>query len=172
MSSSSTSTITGPGDFEVRSPSPTSSTTSSSALDTSSTHTLINFTDDNDIDLETSILIAELFYEDLQSTLNTRKGKSRYGTPLSDSEYALQLQSEQLESMLNEIQDARIARRMADAMSLDRQLIQQLVLSERVAQQDHEAAIALDRGQQLPQVTDEQRAVERNANGLRDDAFM
>jgi phosphoenolpyruvate-protein kinase (PTS system EI component) len=138
-------------------------------LDTSSTHTLI---DDNDIDFETSVLIAELFYEDLQSSLNARKGKSAQGTPLSDAEYALQVQSEQLEGMLNEMQDARIARRMTDAMSLDRQLIQQLVLSERVAQQDREAAIALDRGQLLPQLTDEQRAMERNVDGLRDDTLL
>lgn len=70
------------------------------------------------------------------------------------------------------MQDARIARRMTDAMSLDRQLIQQLVLSERVAQQDREAAIALDRGQLLPQLTDEQRAMERNVDGLRDDTLL
>lgn len=80
---------------------------------------------------------------------------------MSDAEYALLLQSEQLEGMLTSTQDAEIARRMQDAMRVDQALIEQIALNERVARQDHEAALALSRGQALPALTKEQMAVER-----------
>ncbi|XP_006455678.1 hypothetical protein AGABI2DRAFT_195086 [Agaricus bisporus var. bisporus H97] len=74
--------------------------------------------------------------------------------------------------MLNEMRDTRIARRMQDALCLDRELIQELVLSERVAQQDREAAVALNQGMQLPRLTDEQRAMDGYAIVPGDNSFM
>jgi hypothetical protein len=120
--------------------------------------------------VETSCLIASLLYEDLQGIASQRKGKSRQGGQLSDAEYALQLQSEQLEGMLTEVQDAEIARRMQDAMRLDQAMIAEMLLNEKVAQQDHEAALALSRGYQLPRMTEEQMAVERGMK--KDDGLL
>ncbi|KAJ3574850.1 hypothetical protein NP233_g1474 [Leucocoprinus birnbaumii] len=125
-----------------------------------------------DVDTETSALIAEILYSDLQELASQRKGKSRFNAPLSDAEYALQLQSEQLEGMLTQIQDAEIAKRMQDAMRMDQALIEQMVLNEQVARQDHEAALALSRGEQLPVLTKEQRAVETGAKVGRDELSM
>ena len=116
-----------------------------------------------DLDTETSTLIAELLYSDLEELTLQRKGKARHDAPRNDAEYALQIQSEQLERMLMQIQDAEIAKRMQDAMRLDQGLIEQMVLNEQAARQDREAALALSRGQRLPAPTKEQRAVEQGA---------
>ena len=112
---------------------------------------------------ETSTLIAELLYSDLEELTLQRKGKARHDAPRNDAEYALQIQSEQLERMLMQIQDAEIAKRMQDAMRMDQGLIEQMVLNEQAARQDREAALALSRGQRLPAPTKEQRAVEQGA---------
>jgi len=50
-----------------------------------------------DLDIETSIPIAELLHSDLEELTLQRKGKARHDTPWNDTEYALQIQSEQLE---------------------------------------------------------------------------
>ncbi len=50
-----------------------------------------------DLDIETSTPIAELLYSDLEELTLQRKGKARHDTPWNDIEYALQIQSEQLE---------------------------------------------------------------------------
>jgi len=153
---SSTLTITGPGFGSM------DNASASSILAT----TLVTDTTDNattfmDLDTETSTLIAELLSSDLEELNLLNKGKSRQGAPRNDAEYAIQVQSEQLESMLTQIQDAEIAKRMQEAMRMDQELIQQMVLNERVARQDHEAALALSRGERLPVSTKEQRAVQQ-----------
>lgn len=102
--------------------------------------------------------------------LSVRKGKARSGAPLTDAEYALQLQSEQLEGTLTQVQDAEIAKRMQEAMKLDQEVISQMVLSEKVAQQDRQAALALSRGEALPRETKEQLAMGRGV--VRDDAVL
>ncbi|KAF5353321.1 hypothetical protein D9756_007983 [Leucocoprinus leucothites] len=166
---SSASTLTGPGLGSTRSIGAGATSTNAS------TSTLLNNDDANaflDIDTETSTVIAELLYSDLQELASQRKGKSRYNAPLSDSEYALQLQSEHLEGMLTQMQDAEIAKRMQNAMRMDQALIEQMVLNEQVARQDHEAALALSRGEQLPGLTEEQRAIERGAKTGRDALSM
>jgi len=129
-----------------------------------STATLVNNRTENaatfvDLDTETSTLIAELLSSDLEELNLHSKGKSRHGAPPNDAEYAIQLQSEQVESVLTRIRDAQIANRMQEAMRMDQELIQQMVLNEQVARQDHEAALALSRGERLPVSTREQRAV-------------
>lgn len=154
VSRSSTLTITGPGLGSL----------DNASASNISTATLVNNRTDNattfmDLDTETSALIAELLSSDLEELNLQNKGKSRHDAPRNDAEYAIQVQSEQLEGMLKQIQDAEIVRRMQEAMRMDQELIQQMVLNERVARQDHEAALALSRGEQLPVSTKEQRAV-------------
>ena len=132
------------------------------------THKIDNTNVFVDLDTETSTLIAELLYSDLEELTLQRKGKARHDAPRNDAprndaEYALQIQSEQLERMLMQIQDAEIAKRMQDAMRMDQGLIEQMVLNEQAARQDREAALALSRGQRLPAPTKEQRAVEQGA---------
>ncbi|KAF9450772.1 hypothetical protein P691DRAFT_809609 [Macrolepiota fuliginosa MF-IS2] len=166
--SNATSTITSPrlGSTGFRPSSIASGSTGYSVSDTSSARTLTNpNTNNDDIDMETSALIAELLYSDMQEILGSRKGKARTGAPLTDAEYALQLQSEQLEGMLTEVQDADIARRMQDALRMDRALIEEMALSEKVAQQDHEAALALERGEAMPRATKEQLSMGRGGVG-------
>jgi hypothetical protein len=113
------------------------------------------------VDLSTEILIAQLLYDDLQEMMDSRKGKARAGSSLSDTDYALQVQSEQLGKRLTEIQDAEMALSLNRAMQTDHAAISALALSEKVAQQDHEAALALSRGHQLPPITQQQRAIEQ-----------
>jgi len=127
------------------------------------THKIDNTNVFVDLDTETSTLIAELLYSDLEELTLQCKGKARHDAPRNDAEYALQIQSEQLERMLMQIQDAEIAKRMQDAMRMDQELIEQMVLNEQAARQDREAALALSRGQRLPAPTKEQRAVEQGA---------
>ncbi len=126
--------------------------------------------DDDGLDPETRILIAQLLYQDLQELNASRKGKARFGASLTDAEYAIQVQSEQLENMLHEVNDADIAHRMQEALRLDQEVIGEILLSEKVAQQDREAALALSRGEALPRATREQMATEGRVR--RDDAVL
>ena len=67
----------------------------------------------DDLDAETSALIARMALEDIEELYNSRKGKGRYDAPLTDAEVALQMQAENLRTFLKLIDDSQVAQSLA-----------------------------------------------------------
>lgn len=104
----------------------------------------------DDLDFETSALIAKLALEDLDEVLNARKGKSREGSLPSDEEYAHELQREHYRQLLVITEDAKVAKSIADAVATDGAYVEALMTAELAAADDHRAAQMLSRGDRLP----------------------
>ncbi|KAF9528770.1 hypothetical protein CPB83DRAFT_298045 [Crepidotus variabilis] len=113
-----------------------------------------------DLDYETAALIAKLAMEDLDELRGQGKGKARANAPLTDEEYALQLQSQQYQELLTSTEDARIANSLREASATDAAYLEALVVAEQAAAEDRRAALALSRGEALPPVQDCQRRLE------------
>ena len=113
-----------------------------------------------DPDELTWLLIAQLHLQDVEAMNNSRKGKGREGSRLSDEEYAIQVQAELLNGFLGIMEDRRIAESLSNAMESDLYIVEQLVTKEQAAQDDHRYAAALAQGQPLPEKSDAQRRVE------------
>lgn len=113
-----------------------------------------------DIDLETSLLIAQLTLDDISSIHESRKGKKRADAPLSDEEYALLLQSQILEDNLRVLQDHRIAKSFDRALASDASSLHIMSILEQAAVDDHQAALALSNGGALPEISRSQRSLE------------
>ncbi|KAF8890786.1 hypothetical protein CPB84DRAFT_1784520 [Gymnopilus junonius] len=105
---------------------------------------------DNDLDFETSALIVKLALEDLDEVLNRRKGKSRADSPLTDEEYAHQVQYEHYRQLLAIAEDAKVAKSIADAVATDGAYVDALMTAELAAADDRRAAEMLARGEALP----------------------
>jgi hypothetical protein len=114
-----------------------------------------------DIGLETTLFIVQLAINDIAEITDGRKGKKRADAPLSDEEYAFQLQREVMESSLRLIDDYRVAKSLDVALETDRPYLTAIVISEQAAVDDHQAALALSRGEPLPRPSRSQRQVER-----------
>jgi hypothetical protein len=111
----------------------------------------------NDLDPATSLLFARLALRDIDEIEGSRKRKARADAPLSDEELAFQLQAEDFQNHLIALEDHRLAESLSRAIESDQDFLQTLSIVELGAQDDHAAALALSRGQVLPQVSDAQR---------------
>ncbi|KAF9528767.1 hypothetical protein CPB83DRAFT_297952 [Crepidotus variabilis] len=113
-----------------------------------------------DLDYETAALIVKLAMEDLDELRGQGKGKARANAPLTDEEYALQVQSQQYQELLISTEDAIIAKSLQEASATDATYLEALVVAERAAVADRRAALALSRGEALPPVQACQRRLE------------
>ncbi|TFK33088.1 hypothetical protein BDQ12DRAFT_658383 [Crucibulum laeve] len=114
-------------------------------------------------DIETFILITQLALDDLEDFKKSRKGKGRFDMALSDEEYAMECQRQQLEGTMQALQDFKVAKSVDDALRTDRAYIRAYTVLERVADEDRRAAVALSNGQPLPAPSVLQRSVENAA---------
>jgi len=110
-----------------------------------------------DLDPAASLLFARLSLGDIDEIERSRKRKARADAPLSDEELAFQLQAQYLQSHLTFLEDHRLAESLSRAIESDQEFLQTLSIVELGAQDDHAAALALSRGQALPQLSDAQR---------------
>ncbi|PPQ95962.1 hypothetical protein CVT26_016128 [Gymnopilus dilepis] len=103
-----------------------------------------------DFDFETAALIAQLALEDLEGVKSGRKGKGRADSPLTDEEYAHDLQREHYSQLLAISEDAKFAKSIADALASDGAYIEALTTAELAAADDRQAAEMLSRDERLP----------------------
>jgi hypothetical protein len=111
-------------------------------------------------DLETSILVSEIYLEEIKSLSEDRKGKKRWDAPLSDEELAFELQQQDFLRLLGVLNDAKVARSLDNAVQMDGDMMERSALENQAAADDHEYAQALSRGDPLPAKSAAQRAVE------------
>jgi hypothetical protein len=108
-------------------------------------------------DIESEELKATLSLIDLRAAEGSRKGKSREDAALTDEEVALNIQAEDLETLLATLQDHRIAQSINEA---DTVTLLGLIMVNQGERDDHLAALALSRGDSLPPPTLPQRLLE------------
>lgn len=114
----------------------------------------------DDIDVETALLIARLTLEDIESVDGSSKGKGRADAPPSDETLALQLQAEYSSNYCRLIEDYRLAQSLHNALRTDIDFLDVIAIIEQGAHDDHQAAIALSRGLSLPPPSASQRLLE------------
>jgi hypothetical protein len=102
------------------------------------------------LDLETEKIVASLILQDLQGIQDAQKGKRRADAPMSDDQLALQDQLAAIMSHMSILEDIHIARNLDDALRLDRDCLEVLSIINRAEREDHDAALALGRGEALP----------------------
>ncbi|KAF8063958.1 hypothetical protein FPV67DRAFT_1628838 [Lyophyllum atratum] len=118
------------------------------------------FINPHDLDVQTSMLIAQLTLQDISEISRSRKGKARADAPLSDEEVAIRMQREYGEDIVRYANDRLMARSLHDAIEVDRPILNALSIVERAAEDDHRAAVALSNGEALPPPSNAQRLVE------------
>ena len=116
------------------------------------------------LDLASSQLILRLTLEDIHELKEGRKGKARHDTPQTDSEYALDLQAESTRVALQVATDAALAASMGEALMTDRECLTAIAKSEQAAVDDRRAAVALSKGEKIPDMTKCQKWVEDQRN--------
>lgn len=119
-----------------------------------------NETNSMDIDLASSQLIFRLTLENIHELEEGRKGKARHDTPQTDSEYALDLQAELTRVALQVANDAALAASMGEALMTDRECLIAIAKSEQAAVDDRRAAVALSKGEKMPDMSKCQKWVE------------
>ena len=111
-------------------------------------------------DLDTISLIARLNLDDITEVKDSRKGKQRADVPISDEEYAFHIQGELLEDSLRNIDSYRVAKSLDVALETDYPFLRAIAVVDQAAAEDHEAALALSRGEPLPSQSRAQRLLE------------
>lgn len=117
----------------------------------------------SDFDAESSLLIARLSLTDIDEIDASRKGKGRADAPLSDEEIAMQAQEEYLQAYMRMTEDYRVARSLHDALGSDQDYLEAWSVIDRAERDDHQAALALSRGEPLPPPSAFQRSLEEMA---------
>ena len=111
-------------------------------------------------DVDTEILIAKLVLEDINDIEASRKGKSREDAPLTDEQLAIKEQAEASQELLGLLTDFRFALSMDEALEADRSHLAAFSVLNEGEEDDHLAALALSRGEDLPPPTVFQQALE------------
>ncbi|KAH7930749.1 hypothetical protein BV22DRAFT_1000244 [Leucogyrophana mollusca] len=111
-------------------------------------------------DVDTEILIAKLVLEDINDIEASRKGKSREDAPLTDEQLAIKEQAEASQELLGLLTDFRFALSMDEALEADRSHLAAFSVLNEGEEDDHLAALALSRGEDLPLPTVFQQALE------------
>jgi hypothetical protein len=112
------------------------------------------------LDAESAALVARLTLDDIAEIESRRKNKGRADAAISDEQLALQIQEETLQSVLSSLDDLRFAKSIDYALGTDRNYLAALSVVDRAAEDDHAAALALQRGEPLPSPSQAQRALE------------
>jgi hypothetical protein len=123
---------------------------------------MANATPQHDLDAETSALIARLALADLDEL---ELDVSRTPRTL-DEGYAFRDQAECLRSFLETMEDAQFAKSLDNALRSDRVFLDAVNVVEQAEQDDHRAALALSRGEPLPEKSYSQELLERPAFSL------
>lgn len=113
------------------------------------------------MDAETAALIAKFALDDLEEAASAGKGKSRADMPLSDEEYAYQLQSQNYQQWLTVTTDAMYAQSLDGAMATDAAFLEAAIVAEAAAAADRRVAEMLSRGEELPPQTAAQTRMEQ-----------
>ncbi|KAK1215573.1 hypothetical protein PQX77_021817 [Marasmius sp. AFHP31] len=113
-----------------------------------------------DLDDSTYLLIAQLHLQDVDMINHSHKGKAKQDSPLTDEEYAFQLQADLVKSFLGDMEDKRMAGILGAVIDSDLRLVEQITIREQAEKDDHRYATALARGEPLPEKSDAQRRVE------------
>ncbi|KAK1215574.1 hypothetical protein PQX77_021818 [Marasmius sp. AFHP31] len=108
-----------------------------------------------------NLLIAQLYLQDGHAIGQSRKGKAREHTPLTDEEYALQVQAELMSDFLNSMEDKRIAEGFGGIMEDDLGLDETTAMIEQAVEDDYRYALALSHGQPLPAQSSAQQMIGR-----------
>ncbi|KAG0696698.1 hypothetical protein DFH29DRAFT_192830, partial [Suillus ampliporus] len=87
---------------------------------------------------------------DIQDVERSRKGKLREDAYLTDEEIAFNIQAEKLKISLTALQDHRFALSLDEALQTDTSALNALFFINQGERDDHIAALALERGQDLP----------------------
>ncbi|KAJ8075533.1 hypothetical protein PM082_021163 [Marasmius tenuissimus] len=109
-----------------------------------------------------SLLIAQLYLQDEERISQFRKGKAREHTPLTDEEYAFQVQAKLMTDFLDSMEDKRIAERFGAATEDDLGLLETMATVEQALEDDYRYALALSHGEPLPAQSSAQRMIERS----------
>ncbi|OAX38732.1 hypothetical protein K503DRAFT_782672 [Rhizopogon vinicolor AM-OR11-026] len=97
---------------------------------------------------------------DIQGVEGQFKGKSREDTSITDEEMAFNLQAEDLTTFVAALQDHRFARTLDEALQTDIATLGALSIIHQGEQDDHLAALALQRGEELPSPTHSQQLLQ------------
>lgn len=114
----------------------------------------------DEIDLDLSLLVAQLGLTDIDEIKRTHKGKTRADAPIRDSDYALRVQEDEMRAYLAFMEDIRIAQSLGEAMDADQGILEALRVEEQGFADDHRYAEALSHGQALPEQSQEQKSLE------------
>jgi len=112
------------------------------------------------LDLETESLITSLILQDIEEIQDAQKGKGRAHAPIADDQLALQDQLTAIMAHITLLEDIRIAKSLDDALRLDEHCLQTLSIVNQAKIEDHDAALALQRGEPLPPRSASQRLLE------------
>ncbi|KAG0693075.1 hypothetical protein DFH29DRAFT_860429 [Suillus ampliporus] len=112
-------------------------------------------------DIETEALMLALSLLDIQDVERSRKGKLREDAYLTDEEIAFNIQAEKLKISLTALQDHRFALSLDEALQTDTSALNALFFINQGERDDHIAALALERGQDLPTPTHSQQVLEQ-----------
>jgi len=110
-----------------------------------------NETNSRGLDLASSQLILQLTLEDIDELKEGRKGKARHDTPQTDLEYALELQAESTRVALQVANDAALAASISEALMTDWECLIAIAKSEQAAVDDRRAAVAISKGEKMPE---------------------
>ncbi|KAF8155218.1 hypothetical protein K438DRAFT_358015 [Mycena galopus ATCC 62051] len=113
-----------------------------------------------EIDTATAALISQLTLDDIAAIRDSSKGKAREGSPLTDTECALQVYAEEAQDALRFFQDLELARSIDNALELDQPVLSVLAVVEDGLRDDHMYAEALANGRELPPQSEVQRLME------------
>ena len=80
--------------------------------------------------------------------------------PLTDEEYAFQLQTDFLKGLMDGVNNLRFAKSLGGAIDSDINLVERIHLEEQAAVDDHQYAAALSHDRPLPEKSLAQRTVE------------
>ncbi|EPQ51128.1 hypothetical protein GLOTRDRAFT_141244 [Gloeophyllum trabeum ATCC 11539] len=94
-------------------------------------------------------LVISLQLEDLEAMEATDKGKARDDSGLGDTVYSIY--RAELEAMRRCLEDQKIAQSMDAALDADAGILEEVLREEAIARRDHELAVALSQGREIPQ---------------------
>lgn len=132
----------------------TMSLTGSSAIESHQIHERVP-------DTASELLIAELVLDDITTVQATRKGKMREDASRSDEDIAFDLQATSLSTLIGILHDYHFASSIDRAIGSDARQLGRLALREQAERDDHQVAVALQDGHELPRQTLSQRIMEQ-----------
>ncbi len=116
----------------------------------------------HDVESETALLFSHLTLEEIESSGSRylgSKGKARESLSF-DADLAFQLQVEATAEAHRRVDDHYMAVNLRNALAVDENVLQAFKVLEEAAQDDHQAAIALLYGLDIPPSSESQRMLQ------------